>query len=325
MLEHGGRLRAVANKYSIPLSQWIDLSTGINPNGWPVPVLKSEIWNRLPEDGDGLHVAAASYYGTQKIVETAGSQAAIQLLPKLRKSCQVAIVSPCYAEHELAWKNAGHEVLRFKSDEVEQHLDQLDVVVVVNPNNPTGELLAAGQLACWHEQLAKRGGWLVIDEAFMDATESESMIKKDMPEGLIILRSLGKFFGLAGVRVGFLIAENPFLNNMKEQLGPWAVSGPSREVARQALLDCDWQIKTGPRLQNDSKRLEKLLSYNKLSPSGGTALFQQVISERAAAISEILANEGVFVRLFQDQARIRFGLPKDERGWRRLEKALSLI
>lgn len=325
MLEHGGRLRAAAKKYSIPLSQWVDLSTGVNPNGWPVPVLKSEIWNRLPEDDDGLHEAAASYYGTEQLLEVSGSQAVIQLLPKLLKPCRVAIVSPCYAEHKLAWKNAGHEILELKPDEVEQHLDQLDVVVVVNPNNPTGELLAAKQLTYWHEQLSKRGGWLVVDEAFMDAKESESLINEVMPTGLIILRSLGKFFGLAGVRVGFLVAEKPLLDRVKELLGPWTVSGPSREVARQALLDCDWQLKTGRLLKNDSERLKELLSCYQLSSSGGTALFQQVVSEQAAVIFEKLANEGILVRLFKDQSRIRFGLPKNEKGWQRLENALSEI
>lgn len=325
MLEHGGCIRAAAKRYSIPLSNWVDLSTGVNPNGWPVPDLNADIWNRLPESDDGLLKAASNYYGTRQLLEVAGSQAVIQLLPLLREPCRVAIISPCYAEHERAWRNAGHQILLLKSDEIEQKLDELDVVLVVNPNNPTGELLPLKRLNGWYEKLSKKGGWLVVDEAFMDATETESLVREVIPAGLIILRSVGKFFGLAGARVGFLLGETLLLNSVKERLGPWTVCGPSREVVRQALEDRHWQIENRQRLLMSSQRLERLLSCYGLSPQGGCALFKQIESEWATAIFETLAKEGVLVRLFKEQRRVRFGLPKNEADWRQLEKGLSII
>jgi Histidinol-phosphate/aromatic aminotransferase and cobyric acid decarboxylase len=177
--------------------------------------LDPAVWNRLPERDDGLLKAASTYYGTRQLLEIAGSQAAIQLLPMLREPCRVAIVSPCYAEHEMAWKKAGHQILLLKSDDIEQKLDELDVVLVVNPNNPTGERLPVEKLNGWHEKLSKKDGWLVVDEAFMDATETESLVREVIPPGLIILRSVGKFFGLAGARVGFLLGEALLLNRVR--------------------------------------------------------------------------------------------------------------
>ncbi len=324
MLEHGGRLRAAAKQYSIPLNEWVDLSTGINPNGWPVPPLEAAIWNRLPEEGDGLMEVASDYYGTTQLLAVAGSQAAIQSLPKLRKKSRVAIISPCYAEHEQAWRQAGHEVFTVTSDEVEDGLDQFDVVVVINPNNPTGELHNAKKLRGWHQQLSKKGGWLVVDEAFMDSG-TESVIQKQMPVGLIILRSLGKFFGLAGVRVGFLAADKALLTETEALLGPWTVSGPSREVARRALEDHNWQRMNYKRLLSESKRLTELLSDCGLTPYGGTVLFQQVESVQARTIFEKLAQNGILTRLFKQPARVRFGLPKDALSWHRLEEALKLL
>jgi cobalamin biosynthetic protein CobC len=324
MLEHGGRLRAAAKQYSIPLNEWVDLSTGINPNGWLVPALDAAIWNRLPEEDDGLMEAAADYYGTAQLLAVAGSQAAIQLLPTLRKKSRVAIISPCYAEHEQAWRQAGHEVFMVTSDEVETGLDRFDVVVVINPNNPTGALHGAKRLLNWHQQLSQKGGWLVVDEAFMDSG-AESVIQKQMLDGLIVLRSLGKFFGLAGVRVGFLAADKVLLTQAAERLGPWTVSGPSREVARCVLEDHNWQLKNYQSLLAESKRLIELLSGHGLSPHGGTVLFQQVESAQAGTIFEKLAQMGILTRLFKQPARVRFGLPKDALSWHRLEEALKLL
>ena len=325
MLEHGGRLKAAARAHSIPLSQWIDLSTGINPDGWPVPVIDSTIWNRLPEEDDGLLEAAAGYYGTEQLLPVAGSQAAIQLLPQMRKPCRVAIVSPGYAEHEQAWRRAGHQVLAITANAVEENIDQLDIVVVINPNNPTGELLPTERLVDWHQKLSQKGGWLIVDEAFMDASETESLIHGVMPPGLIIFRSLGKFFGLAGVRVGFVAAEQSLLQKMAEQLGPWTIANPSREVARLALKDEKWQLKIRRELVIKSGRLKKLLTQAGLEPSGGTELFQYIITEQASAIYTQLAKNGVLVRLFQKPIALRFGLPKGDKEWEILENSLSAV
>ena len=161
MLEHGGRLRLAARHYGIPLADWLDLSTGINPHAWPVPPLAPEVWQRLPESDDGLEAAAAAYYGNAQLLPVAGSQAAIQALPRLRRpGLRVGVVSPAYAEHALAWRREGHLVQELSEGTVERDLEYFDLLLVINPNNPSGRLIERQRLLGWHARLAERGaGW----------------------------------------------------------------------------------------------------------------------------------------------------------------------
>ncbi|MGM0594625.1 MAG: threonine-phosphate decarboxylase CobD [Pseudomonadota bacterium] len=323
-LHHGGRLREAAGRYGIPLEQWLDLSTGINPHAWPVPPLPVESWQRLPEQGDGLEAAATAYYGSDQLLPLAGSQAAIQALPRLRPRCRVGVLMPGYAEHAAAWQAEGHEVVALQEDEIGQALPQLDVLVVINPNNPTGVRFSRERLLTWHERLEARGGWLVVDEAFIDATPGESLVADAGREGLVVLRSLGKFFGLAGARVGFCFACSALRQRLGEVLGPWAVSGPAREVARQALSDADWQAAMRLRLQRQSGRLHALLEEAGLVPAGDTALFAYCATPQAAWLHQRLARQGVLTRLFTEPSALRFGLPAAEANWQRLQQSLSV-
>src|SRR5512135_3927639 len=173
MLEHGGRLRAAALHYGIPESDWLDLSTGINPHGWAVPQLPADLWQRLPQDDDDLHQAAQDYYGTGSLVAVAGSQAAIQALPALRPKTRVALLATSYAEHAHAWRRCRHEVVAVSAEEI-LRVDA-GVKVIVNPNNPTGKLFTRVELLQLHAQQSARGGILLVDEAFMDATPEHSL------------------------------------------------------------------------------------------------------------------------------------------------------
>jgi cobalamin biosynthetic protein CobC len=324
-LFHGGRLREAARRHATPLAQWLDLSTGINPHGWPVPELPPESWRRLPEEGDGLEVAAAAYYGCDQLVPVAGSQAAIQLLPQLRKPSRVALLAPAYAEHYRNWQAAGHAVCELESRAIDSRLDEFEVVVVLNPNNPSGERFSREQLQEWHARLARRGGWLVIDEAFIDTTPQQSMAPHTGSDGLIVLRSLGKFFGLAGVRVGFVLAWPQLLQALRLRLGPWSVSGPGREVARLALADRHWQQQMRNQLRQEGERLAQLLRAHTLEPTGGTALFQWVCRNDALQWHEALAEHAILTRPFAAPCAVRFGLPGSEEQWQRLARALDEI
>lgn len=323
MLEHGGRLRAAARRYGIPEDEWLDLSTGINPDGWPVPSLPADIWQRLPQDDDELNAAAGAYFGTTKLLAVSGSQAAIQALPSLRASAKVALLAPSYAEHAHAWQRHGHQVLGVPAEEMLQA--DADVVVVVNPNNPTGKLFGRDELLDLHAQLAARSGWLVVDEAFIDATPEHSLASVCPLPGLIVLRSVGKFFGLAGARVGFVLAEDDVLRPLAELLGPWPIAAPSRHVATLALRDATWQRATRESLRQAAQRLAELLHAHGLSPTGGSSLFQWVRCADAANVHEQLARQGVLTRLFEQPASLRFGLPCDEAQWARLADALRRI
>ncbi len=322
---HGGRVRAAAQTYKIPVSRWLDLSTGINPNGWPVPELPPDAWQRLPEFNDGLINIASNYYGCRSILPVAGSQAAIQALPQLRSISRVGIVWPGYAEHARSWKITGDAVKLIPPDQVDESLSSIDVLIVINPNNPTGYYFDPKTLLLWHRYLVARRGWLVVDEVFIDATPQLSLAQYCPRPGLIVLRSLGYFFGLAGLRMGFVLAEKEILRLMNEYLAPWSVSNPARWVAKHALVDYRWQSEACSSLEYATLRLEELLTKYNLTPSGGTHLFQWVKTPNAKFIHTALARRAILTRFFNAPLSLRFGLPGNEQQWNRLESALHKI
>ncbi|MGH6631227.1 MAG: aminotransferase class I/II-fold pyridoxal phosphate-dependent enzyme, partial [Burkholderiales bacterium] len=175
MLDHGGRLREASARYGITPGRWLDLSTGINPEGWPVPPLPTSVWAQLPEDDDGLEEAAREYYSAGYLLPVAGSQAAIQALPLLRKRSRVGVLNPGYAEHARAWRRAGHKLIAVTAETIDRTAPDLDVLVLIHPNNPTGTRFPREQLLHWLGQLAARGAWLIVDEAFMDCTPEHSL------------------------------------------------------------------------------------------------------------------------------------------------------
>lgn len=327
MLEHGGRLRSAARQYQIALGDWLDLSTGINPNGWPAPPIPAECWRRLPEDDDDLLAAARAYYGNDCLLAVAGSQAAIQTLPTLRGPSRVGVLQPAYAEHAACWRKAGHRLqpLSASAEAIDAAIDNLDVLILINPNNPTGMLWQPRQLLRWHQRLTQRGGWLIVDEAFLDGLSEFSLASLPVRPGLVVLRSLGKFFGLAGVRCGFVLAELTLLEALQEQLGPWAISHPGRYVASLALRDRDWQSRTVAALHQQGQRLRQLLLTTGFPVGGGCQLFQWLACDDAVSLHQQLARRGILTRLFNDPSSLRFGLPGDESGWQRLEQALQDI
>jgi len=326
LLEHGGKLIQAAHRYNIPVDQWLDLSTGINPNPWPVNMVPIDAWSRLPDENDGLIKAARHYYGADQLLVVAGSQAAIQALPRLRQTTsRIAILEPAYAEHAHAWQSNGFVVTALSATEIDHAIDGHDVVLLINPNNPGGETFSVEQCLSWHKRLQQRGGWLIIDEAFIDCTPQHSLVAHTQQQGLIVLRSLGKFFGLAGARVGFVFAQQNLLTQLADLLGPWPVSGPSRCIAKLALRDTPWQTNTRQQLKIQGQRLQQLLSENNLQPSGGSSLFHWIKTNRACVIHEQLAQQGILTRLFEQPASLRFGLPASEQQWSRLERALSSL
>jgi len=311
-LNHGGRLNSAAQEYNIPVEDWIDLSTGINPEHWPIPELPSVCFSRLPETDDGLIGAAQQYYQADNLLPVAGSQAAIQLLPLLRGKSRVAVPEIGYAEHAYQWKKSGHELVFYQTPDIEKIINDIDVLILINPNNPTGETYTREQSLRWHQVLQSQQGWLIVDEAFIDCNEANSLVSFSQQPGLIVLRSIGKFFGLAGVRSGFVFAEQTLLEEMNEKLGQWALSGISRYLTKKALLDTTWQQKNRVLLSRSSEMLHDLIVQKSgLTPSG-TTLFKTLMHPQAEYIFELFAQQGVLIRLLDNKQGVRFGLPKKE-------------
>lgn len=323
MLEHGGNLREAAIRFGRPLEDWLDLSTGINPQPYPAPAPSAHAWHRLPEPDPALVKAAQDYYGAPRMLPVAGTQTAIQALPRVRAHARVVVSAPSYAEHAHAWTQAGYAVREVPYERLEQNLDEAEVMVVCNPNNPTGTMVAPELLLAWAQRLAARGGWLVVDEAFGDVVPQASVAHWSGRRGLIVLRSVGKFFGLAGLRLGFVAAEESLLSQLADLIGPWPVSGPAQDIGSAALRDRAWQDAMRVQLQHSGKRLQQLLASHAIH-SSGTALFQWWPQSRPQAYHRHMAEHGIWVRLFVDKAcGIRLGLPPDEAGWQRLQRALD--
>jgi cobalamin biosynthetic protein CobC len=321
---HGGDLAGAEARWGRPAEGWLDLSTGINPWPYPLPDIAGEAWTRLPAAADDaeLRRAAARRYrapGPETVLPIAGSGAAIQLLPRLRPPGRVAVLGPTYPEHAASWRAAGHQVAEVPSPE---RVEDVDVAVVVNPNNPDGRLLPQPQLLALAEQLAARGGLLVVDEAFADSVRGGSILPA-LPPATVVLRSFGKFYGLAGLRLGFAIGRPEVLAPLAQALGPWSVSGPALAIGCGALADDPWADTTQARLAEASARLERILSGRGLAVAGGTPLFRLAECDDAHRLWHRLGTAGILTRAFRDRPRLlRFGLPAADADWDRLERAL---
>lgn len=353
MLEHGGKLRRASIRTGIPVEQWLDLSTGIAP--WSYmdersdDKIPSSLWHRLPEDDDDIlqNTIARYYGGGEHWLPIAGSQAAIQTIPRIISTkLRVGICMPSYNEHSHAWRKAGHSIVEFEHsawhDAIQNDapLERVDALIVCNPNNPTGHHFPPQRLMEIAEELGRRGGLLIVDEAFADTQPHMSVVpllgnrndssiglnhERDDRTAVVVLRSLGKFFGLAGARVGFVHAPPAVRHALVEELGPWTLSGPSRYIAQSALTDSAWHESMRTRLAQNSRRLGQILEQAGLPVSGQTDFFAWVRSPQALKLHEDLQSRAILTRYFATPASIRFGLPADDAGYERLAHALTAV
>lgn len=326
MTEHGGQLGQASRHYGIPVADWLDVSTGISPWVWPVPALPESVWSRLPEADDGLLETAADYYGCAPELLTAvpGSQFAIRQLPQAVPPGSVLVPAVGYTEHARCWREAGHRLVWYRDlDELVRLVGQADHAVVINPDNPTARVCSADWLLALRREMAP-GGLLIVDEAFMDV-DAESVLPRLPVPGILALRSLGKFFGLAGLRLGFLAGDAPALATVQQQVQPWGVSHPARWVGHRALADGVWQAEQRARIASGSAQLTALLQRvfgaTRVHSAGlfSTVFFDDETS--APTVHDKLGRQGVLVRLGDNRRWLRFGLPAA--GEPRLAQALD--
>jgi cobalamin biosynthetic protein CobC len=314
---HGGDLTFATRLYGEPAGGWLDLSTGINPFGYPIPPLADAAYRRLPDiDATAALVAAArDAYGVPAgvdIVAVPGSEMAIRLLPPVLGGDSAAIVSPTYGSHADAWPGAA----------AVPSIDAVPdgaVAVVVNPNNPDGRIAAPADLV----RLAGRVKWLIIDEAFADVAPETSVVPTMARSNTIVLRSFGKFYGLAGLRLGFVIASPIATALLRARFGDWPVSGPAIAIGTAALRDKQWRDAMRARLRDETRAMRVLLAEHRLTIVGGTDLFTLAAHDDARRLYEGLARHGVWTRAFAaNPTWLRFGVT-DAIGRERLAAALS--
>ena len=320
---HGGNLSAARRLFPDATQPWIDLSTGVNPHPYPMSAIDPQAWTRLPDSAAlaRLEAAAAERYRTRaEVVAGPGSQALVQMLARLLPARRVGVFGATYPGHARAWEAAGADVSRVDRFEA---LAACDVAVVVNPNNPDGRIVPAEALQELARKMAPR--LLIVDEAFADFDAADQSLAPALPErGAIVLRSFGKTYGLAGLRLGFAIAPPDLAASLRAALGPWAVSGPAIEIGLRALPDEAWFEAARTRVMGDAERLDRLLMATGWTVIGGTTLFR--LGSRADADERFAAllRAGLLTRPFEEAPdRLRFGLPANEEAWERLTKALD--
>ena len=367
---HGGDLSRAKRAYP-EQKQWLDLSAGLNPNPWPVPDIPQHCFQQLPDGYDALLSVAADYYQHEQLCPLNGSQQGIELLPVLYQIYQqefvanpgclkrVAVPIEGYAEHAWCWQKAGFQVFYYRAttpEALSAWADSCDILVVINPNNPTAQCFSRETLLACHQILADKDGWLIVDEAFVDAFDDTQRalfsVADKASDSLLVLRSIGKFFGLAGIRSGFLLTGECNLNLLRRLLGPWSISGVTAWLTEQMLRDTRWQTSTRMALADTSDYLAKLLEcflvnegvVSRSSVIGKTPLFVSLLlpgsqpTEDASGkisveeIQQRLAEQGVWVRCFNyqgspdryfnDSGRLRFGLPKSNHERDQLTRAL---
>ncbi len=328
-IAHGGDLGGLRQAFPDAPEPWLDLSTGINPVPYPVPPVEASAWTRLPEAAEvhALRAAAAAAYGApdaDHVVPAPGTQILIETLPRLLAPTRVAVVGPTYAEHAAAWARAGHAVAAVSSLDA---LGDARVAVVVDPNNPDGRTHPLAERRARAAALAARGGLLVADEAFADLEPVESLCPHvtapDLAPGLVVLRSFGKTYGLAGLRLGFAVAEPGTAARIAASLGPWAVSGPALAIGGAALADTEWRAQAARARAADAGRLDRLIVRGGGRVVGGTVLFRTADFPDGPDLYRRLAAAGIAVRRFAERPeRLRFGLPSGTAAWCRLSRVL---
>jgi cobalamin biosynthesis protein CobC len=332
-LPHGGELGAARRLFPGAPEPFVDLSTGINPNPYPLPRLAAGLFARLP-DPDALEslagIAAKAYDAPSAacVVPAPGTQILLPLAAGLVRPGRAMVLSPTYSEHARAAALAGHAVTA--TGDVGDLADGA-LAVVTNPNNPDGRLFAKDDLIAVANKLKGRGGVLVVDEAFMDVAPSGFSLAAEVScDNIVVLRSFGKFFGLAGLRLGFALAAPPLAARLAATLGPWAVSGPAITIGATALADRAWIEATRRALAEQAARLDAILAGGGLDIVGGTTLFRLVQRRAASEVFHRLGRAGILTRIFPDHAKggaswLRFGLPEAEEHWRRLQIAMAAL
>lgn len=326
---HGGDIGTASKCFGVPREKWIDLSTGISPLHYPAVDISIEYLIRMPYQQDSFRSAVRGYYGQHDFLATNGSQQTIASLPKCLKNLPIVLPDIGYQEHAEAWRQHGAELVYYPSQNaddakkvIEKWLASGDEfhLLVINPNNPTCITFSPETLKYWSSQLAGDAA-LIVDEAFADLCPEQSVLGANFEANMVVLRSFGKFFGLPGLRLGFVFADQSLLYEIKAYIGVWDVSGPAQEIATRAFLDTQWQADARQRyldLSRDNQNLWQGL-FNQLREQGGDVLeaHQLLFStytledKKAKRLFEVFAQQGVLLRLIQidkGHSLIRIGL-----------------
>ena len=339
---HGGDIISASARYGIAQEQWLDLSTGLNSISYPTDSLPASAFRQLPYLQPEFLRATAEYYGSEQFIPLIGSQMLIQALPKMLPEKPVLLPDVGYSEHRDSWGAAGFAIQYYPALEHDACLASIDRelqtnsaqhLVVIKPNNPSGVLIAPQQLLCWAAKL-EGGCYLIVDEAFIDLTPQLSVLAHQWPANMLVLRSFGKFFGLAGIRLGFAFAQGELQTKITAQLGLWMFNGPAQSIATQAFRDVAWQSMARAQIVADARGTVQLFAaliehLRELSQSvvtcqvdSGLFISYKMQHSLALKVQQAFCSEGVLLRVIEipesvdrtELALLRFGLLAVKKG-----------
>lgn len=305
--DHGGGIDAAIAAYGGTRADWLDLSTGINPVSYPIPKIPQDVWTALPDEAAfaRLYALARSFWNvpdSAAIIGATGASAIIAALPRVIPTGEVCIPGPTYNEHGAAFSASGWRLGQ----------DPSHALVAVHPNNPDGHIWTIRDF---------EAAYTVIDESFCDVMPDQSLIHMASRPGVVVLKSFGKFWGLAGLRLGFAVGDPKIIARLNDLLGPWQISGPALSIGAEALSDPAWADATRVRLAADATRLDALVVNNGTELVGGTTLFRLYKVKDASAVQDRLAEHHIWSRIFPYAPDwLRLGLPAPDR-WAQLEAA----
>ncbi len=330
-MDHGGNFMAAAKAYGFDYADIIDLSTGIAPYPYPLDGvdMSGQHWRDLPqtETEQALIAAMKTHWGCDSsagLLLAPGSGVVISLAALLRSKTTVLCPDPSYSEHKIAWAHNGHQIKPYPAGQIPQLTADAHVVITVQPGNPTGQINRPEEWDFMIDQMAERDGMLIVDEAFIDLMPDLSMASRAGRKGLLVIRSFGKFYGLAGLRLGAVMGHGDDITRLRQMLGPWAVSTPALEIGLKAISDHAWADEQRQRLSQDMARLTAMLTEAGFASCGGTDLYSLINLDDASALHNHLAKHGIWTRIFDYNPHwMRFGLPADEDQWQRLLSALK--
>lgn len=329
---HGGRLYVARSLFPHVPQPWVDLSTGINPRSYPAPRASRRARNRLPEPTELARlerVAAAAFGVTEptRVVATTGTECALRLLPQVLNLKAAVIAGPTYGSHADAWTRSGALTQTVGDAQLSANAERAVCLTIVNPNNPDGRTIERAHLLSLHDSLREHGGMLIVDEAFAEIAAEASVAAEAGSESaprLIVLRSFGKFFGLAGLRLGFIVAAPPIAAAIRGMIGEWPVSSDAIVAGIAAYSDAQWTQSTRETLARAARRLDQLLTRSGFKIAGGTSLFRLALASDARERFAKLLAAGILARPFDFDSRLlRFGLPRGRDEWNRLAQALG--
>jgi threonine-phosphate decarboxylase len=252
---HGGDVAAIARRYGVDPAALVDFSSNADPYGTPARVVsalyalaqsKDELSQYPEPTAQALREAAGERHGIDpaSVVVANGATALLDAVVRTTAPGATVVPVPAFSEYRRAVESAGSRFVpyplnaSFDWDDAEllQRIadEKATLLILANPHNPSGLLVPAVRLRMLAEDCARLGTFVIVDEAFIDYAEKESLARS-VPENVIVIRSLTKFFGMPGIRIGYAVASAPLAEAIASRLPSWPVGAVDLAAGVAAL------------------------------------------------------------------------------------------